>query len=280
MRLKFMYFNKTYGLFNKRQRAATLAAVTFAGCCFTSSSSYAKNIEPKTTVSDLKNLGNSANKNLNEAENNIISLMASNCSLDSDKLRSILSFKVLDKNTGKGVQCELVPLFNCKEQSACFTNLYSYAREDYMKYYWTSGASLISPQASAIFFLKSIRNTNKKCPQSITFAIKYNGAYVGLVHVGNLYGFKGADAYIDYVIDEDYSGKGIVNKSAKTMMDFMKYLLKCGDQCYKSLKRIRGLAKIANKASNFILQKNGFIKNEGKPTAPVPDETNEYFYYF
>ena len=280
MRLKFMNFKKSYRLFNKRQRAAALAAISFAGCFFTSSASYAKTLEPKNTSSDLKNLGNSVNKNLNEAENNIISLMASNCGVHANKLKEMFSFKVLDKETGKEVQCDLVPLFNCKEQSECFTNLYSYAREDYMKYYWTSGISLISPQASAAFFLKSVRNTKKKCPQSITLAIKYNGNYVGLVHVGNLYGFKGADAYISYIINEDYSGKGIVNKSTKSMMDFVKYLVKDGDNCYKSLKRIRGLAKIANKASNFILQKNGFIKNEGEPTAPIPDETNEYFYYF
>lgn len=274
MRLKFMYFNK-------RQRTATLAAITFVGCCFTGSSSFAKNTETKSTVSDLKKLGNNVNKKLNKVENNIISLMASNCSLDVNKLRNILSFKVLDKETGKEVQCDLVPLFNCKEQSECFTNLYSYAREDYMKYYWTDAKlKLIPQQASAIFFLNSVRDTNKKCPQSITLAIKYNGNYVGLVHVGNLYGFKGADACISYIINESYSGKGIVNKSTKAVMDFMKYLVKYGDQCYKSLKRIRGLAKIANKASNFILQKNGFIKNEGEPTAPIPDEINEYFYYF
>ena len=63
MRLKFMNFKKSYRLFNKRQRAAALAAISFAGCFFTSSASYAKTIEPKNTSSDLKKLGNSVNKN-------------------------------------------------------------------------------------------------------------------------------------------------------------------------------------------------------------------------
>ena len=267
--------------FNKRQGFATLAAVSFAGCCFTGTVSFAADGETKSTSSDVKNLVDSSNKNLNEAENYVTSLLASNCGLDAETLRNMLSFKVLDKKTGKEMQCNLVPLFNCKEQSDCFINLHSYARDEYMKYYWTdSRIRLISPKSAAHFFLKSVRETLETCPKSVTFAIKFDGTYIGSVHVANLYGFEGADAYISYVIDEKYSGRGITNKSAKTMMDFIKCLVKSGDKCYRSLRRLRGLAKIANKASNFILQKNGFIKNEGEPSAPIPDETNEYFYYF
>ena len=267
--------------FNKRQGFATLAAVSCAGCCFTGTVSFAADGETKSTSSDVKNLGDSSNKTLNEAENYVTSLLASNCGLNAETLRNMLSFKVLDKKTGKEIQCNLVPLFNCKEQSDCFINLHSYARDEYMKYYWTdSRLRLMSPKRAAHFFLKSVRETLQKCPQSVTFAIKFDGKYVGSVHVANLYGFEEADAYISYVIDEKYSGKGITNKGAKTMMDFIKCLVKSGDKCYRSLRRLRGLANKDNTASNFILQKNGFVKNNDGPSTSLPEDVNEYFYYF
>lgn len=270
-------FKGKVSMFKQLGTAIPLAAVACTSFCLPNTS-FADNAttSKKSLKQIIKELMSS---NLVEQEKEAVSLLASNCDLDAEKLRNMLNFKVLDKKAGKEVDCELIPLFECEEQEKCFLNLYSYAREDYMQYYWTSGSSIIEPNIATNFFHNSVRKMSQKCPHSVTFAVKFNGEYVGLVSLGALYGFKGADAYLSYVIDEKYSGRGITKRCASVVLDFLEYLVNSGNSCYKGIKRLRGLGKIANKATNAILKKNGFVLNEGEPSAPLPSETNEYFYY-
>ncbi len=207
---------------------------------------------------------------LTDKEIKSISDLAGNLGLPPKKLKSVLLFKVGNKN------CALVPICNLKSHKDCFIRIFAKSDSDYMKYY-LDGKNR-TPKYVFSWFLRSLSSIGQKFPKSITFLIKVEDKIVGRIGIGPLRGKKGADAEIGYALEKSHSGQGIMKESVKTALNFLQCLKNDAGKNYK-FTRIRATAKSGNVASTSILKSRGFKKSKSKTNDGYGVE-NEYFYYF
>lgn len=207
---------------------------------------------------------------LTDEEIRSISNLADNLELSSEKLKSILSFKVKDKN------CFLVPICDSNNHKDCFIRIFAKSDPGYMKYYLNG--KIKTKKYVENWFLRSLANIKQRHPRSITFLIKVEDKTVGRVGMGPLCGAKGVDAEIGYALEESHSGQGIMSKAVKVALNFLQYLKSNVAQNYQ-FTRLRATAKPKNVASNAILKSRGFKKSKSTVNCDCGIE-NEYFYYF
>lgn len=100
-----------------------------------------------------------------------------------------------------------------------------------------------------------VKESNKKNPVMITFAIEVNKEYAGFVKIDyENYDPKEHRGRIHYATHPKFRGKGITSRAVKIVTDY-------GFKKFK-LKRIIGTCRAKNKASARVLEKCGY-KLEG-----------------